>query len=413
MHFLFSSISVVYVLTTPIPEDGGDNATVEQIRKRNKWDNNDYIYRGLILKEAKYIVADASSKKFLVSNFTNYKMTNSRPVLDQYNELFGILGRFTQHKMNIDEAIQVSCIIDKLPHSWKNFKHTLKNNKEELTLVELGSHLRIEESLKAQDSDKPKGNNVAGPQTESRVLGAVVRLPDPKLKTLGERDIECIFVGYVKHSKAFRFSSIFRLSQRSLVNRTEDIGCSVVPEEITEKADLPPGLETKRKGLATFDTYALVARISTIRLLIAMKSIHNLTIHRMDVKTTILNGDLDEEVLNQPQGFIMPDNENKAISQLEYSRVIGCLMYVMTCTRPDIAFVVGNWSRYTSNPGTQHWQAIQRVLKYLKKTMDYRLTYTGYPSVLEGYTDASLINNTEDNSFTSGWVFLLGGSEIS
>ncbi|GJY37984.1 zinc finger, CCHC-type containing protein, partial [Tanacetum coccineum] len=35
---------------------------------------------------------------------------------------------------------------------------------------------------------------------------------------------------------------------------------------------------------------------------------------------------------------------------------------------------------YTSNPGTQHWQAIQRVLKYLKKTMDYRLMYSGYPS---------------------------------
>ncbi|GKE65459.1 hypothetical protein Tco_1519620, partial [Tanacetum coccineum] len=131
MHFLFSSISVVYVLTTPIPEDGGDNATVEQIRKRNKWDNNDYICRGLILK-----VADASSKKFLVSNFTNYKMTDSRPVMQQYNELLVIL----------------------------NFKHTLKNKKEELTLVELGSHLRIEESLKVQDRDKPKGNNVAGQQ---------------------------------------------------------------------------------------------------------------------------------------------------------------------------------------------------------------------------------------------------------
>ncbi|GKA95641.1 hypothetical protein Tco_0817736, partial [Tanacetum coccineum] len=49
------------------------------------------------------------------------------------------------------------------PHSWKDFKHTLKHLKEELTLVELGSHLRIEESLKVQDSDKLKGNNVAGP----------------------------------------------------------------------------------------------------------------------------------------------------------------------------------------------------------------------------------------------------------
>ncbi|GKF59657.1 hypothetical protein Tco_0176443 [Tanacetum coccineum] len=50
------------------------------------------------------------------------------------------------------------------------------------------------------------------------------------------------------------------------------------------------------------------------------------------------------------------------------------------------------------------------VLKYLKKTIDYSLLYSGYPSVLEGYTDASWFSNTEDNSFTSGWVFLLGGA---
>ncbi|GJY84293.1 hypothetical protein Tco_0497669 [Tanacetum coccineum] len=160
----------------------------------------------------------------------------------------------------------------------------------------------------------------------------------------------------------------------------------------------------------------------------------------MDVKTTFLNGELDKEVyMNQPQGFIMLGNENKdigeddvilvstpmdtskklmpnngqAVSQLKYSRVIGCLMYAMTCTRPDIAFAVGKLSKYTSNPGTQHWQAIQSVLKYLKKTMDYRLKYTGYPSVLEGYIDASWISNTEYNSSTSGWVFLLGGDAIS
>ncbi|GKD06185.1 zinc finger, CCHC-type containing protein, partial [Tanacetum coccineum] len=50
---------------------------------------------------------------------------------------------------------------------------------------------------------------------------------------------------------------------------------------------------------------------------------------------------------------LMP-NSGLAVSQLEYSRVIGCLMYTMTCTRPDIAFAVGKLSGYTSNPGTQH-----------------------------------------------------------
>ncbi|GJV62468.1 hypothetical protein Tco_1468568 [Tanacetum coccineum] len=62
----------------------------------------------------------------------------------------------------MDETIHVSCIIDKIPLSWKDFKHTLKHQKEELTLVELGSHLRIEEPLIVQDNDKPKGNNVVG-----------------------------------------------------------------------------------------------------------------------------------------------------------------------------------------------------------------------------------------------------------
>nr|GFA17484.1 zinc finger, CCHC-type [Tanacetum cinerariifolium] len=49
MHFLLSSMSVVYVLTTPMPANGGDNPIVEQVKKRVKWDNDDYVYRGLIL----------------------------------------------------------------------------------------------------------------------------------------------------------------------------------------------------------------------------------------------------------------------------------------------------------------------------------------------------------------------------
>ncbi|GKC55786.1 zinc finger, CCHC-type containing protein [Tanacetum coccineum] len=189
----------------------------------------------------------------------------------------------------------------------------------------------------------------------------------------------------------------------------------------------------------------------------------------MDVKTTFLNGDLEEEVyMKQPEGFIMPRNEHKAdqvqvdktkeflslnfsmkdmreadvilgirtkredkvntpldltiklmpntcrdVDQLEYSRVIGCLMYAMTSTLPDIAYVVGKLSRYTSNPSTHHWHAIMRVFKNLKKTIDYGLSYVGFPLVLEGYSDASWITNSEDHTSTTGWVFLLGGGAIS
>ncbi|CAM8895716.1 unnamed protein product [Rhodiola kirilowii] len=106
-------------------------------------------------------------------------------------------------------------------------------------------------------------------------------------------------------------------------------------------------------------------------------------------------------------------NKGAPVSQLEYSRVIGSLMYAMTSTRPDIAFAVGKLSRYTSNPSKDHWRAVHRVLRYLKGTMNLGLVYSEFPSVIEGYSDASWISNEEDHSSTSGWVFLLGGGAIS
>lgn len=64
-------------------------------------------------------------------------------------------------------------------------------------------------------------------------------------------------------------------------------------------------------------------------------------------------------------------------------------MYLMNCTRSDIAYTVSKLSRYTSNPGVEHWKAIIRVLRYLRFTRNIGLNYTRYPAVLEGYYDAS------------------------
>ena len=82
-------------------------------------------------------------------------------------------------------------------------------------------------------------------------------------------------------------------------------------------------------------------------------------------------------------------NIGQSISQLEYSRIIGSLMYVMNCTRPDIAYSVSKLSRYMSNPGVDHWKANIRVLRYLRYTQNYGLHYTRYLAVLEGYSDAN------------------------
>ncbi|KAK4391389.1 Retrovirus-related Pol polyprotein from transposon TNT 1-94 [Sesamum angolense] len=68
----------------------------------------------------------------------------------------------------------------------------------------------------------------------------------------------------------------------------------------------------QKEGIDYFDTYSPVARLTTIRVLIALASMYNLSIHQMDVKTTFLYGELKEEVyMDQPEGFAANDNEHK------------------------------------------------------------------------------------------------------
>ena len=82
-------------------------------------------------------------------------------------------------------------------------------------------------------------------------------------------------------------------------------------------------------------------------------------------------------------------NIGQSISQLEYSHIIRSLMYVMNCTRLDIAYSVSKLSRYTSNPRVENWKAIIRVLRYLRYTLKYGLYHTRYPAVLEEYSVAN------------------------
>lgn len=91
--------------------------------------------------QTKYLIEDATSKKFLVSNFMRFNMVDNKPIMEQLHEIQHILSQFQQKDMNMDESIVVSSIIEKLPPSWKDFKKSLKHKKEDLTLEELAQHL--------------------------------------------------------------------------------------------------------------------------------------------------------------------------------------------------------------------------------------------------------------------------------
>ncbi|XP_074305573.1 secreted RxLR effector protein 161-like [Silene latifolia] len=106
-------------------------------------------------------------------------------------------------------------------------------------------------------------------------------------------------------------------------------------------------------------------------------------------------------------------NVGDSVSQHKYSQIIGSLLHLTNFSRPDNAYAVCRLARYTHNPSTAHWNALERVFRYLKGTMNYAIHYCGFPGVVEGYSDASWIADIDETKATSGYVFLLGGGAVS
>ncbi|XP_031256212.1 uncharacterized protein LOC116114197 [Pistacia vera] len=67
------------------------------------------------------------------------------------------------------------------------------------------------------------------------------------------------------------------------------------------------------------------------------------------------------------------EHERDYMAKAPYASAIDSLMYAMVCTRPDIAHVVGVVSRYMSNQGKQHWEAVKWIIRYLKGTTNSAL----------------------------------------
>ncbi|CAN1129238.1 Secreted RxLR effector protein 161, partial [Linum perenne] len=106
-------------------------------------------------------------------------------------------------------------------------------------------------------------------------------------------------------------------------------------------------------------------------------------------------------------------NKGASEAQTDYAQVLGCLMYIMNCTRSYIVCAISKLSCYTSNLNATHWMAMRRVLGYLKHTQNFALQYTRYPTVLEGYCDVNWITGSIVSKSTSGYVFTVGGVAVS
>ena len=106
--------------------------------------------------------------------------------------------------------------------------------------------------------------------------------------------------------------------------------------------------------------------------------------------------------------------EEEAVNQQQYQSVIGSLMYLSVCTRPDIAYAVGALARHASKPGKPHWTAVKRVLRYLNGTKNQGIIFRrGESASIVGYSDADWAGDRQDRKSTSGYLFQIAGGPIS
>ncbi|KAK2578415.1 hypothetical protein KPH14_012187 [Odynerus spinipes] len=109
------------------------------------------------------------------------------------------------------------------------------------------------------------------------------------------------------------------------------------------------------------------------------------------------------------------ENETDNLADKElYLEAIGSLLYVSQVTRPDIAFIVNKLSSFCKEPKQQHWNAVKRVFRYLKGSVDFRLKYKRVSDQkIIGYSDSDWANDTRDRKSITGCIFLMNEGPIS
>ncbi|GKA03617.1 retrovirus-related pol polyprotein from transposon TNT 1-94 [Tanacetum coccineum] len=240
----------------------------------------------------------------------------------------------------------------------------------------------------------------------------------------------------------------------------EDSGCS---RHMTGNKDLFSSDKTidgarlvaqgynQQEGIDFDETYAPVARLESIRILLAYAYAHDFMLYQMDVKSAFLNGFINEEVyVTQPLGFIdfekpnhvfklkkalyglkqapkacledskpiktpmssetklTRDEDGEPIDDTKYHGMIGSLLY-LTASRPDIMFSVCLCAHFQEALKTFHLEAVKRIFRYIKGTSHLGLWYpkgTGIETIV--YADSNHTGDYVDHKITSGICTFMG-----
>ncbi|CAM8930881.1 unnamed protein product [Rhodiola kirilowii] len=109
------------------------------------------------------------------------------------------------------------------------------------------------------------------------------------------------------------------------------------------------------------------------------------------------------------------EQEKKQMLNVPYDVAVGSIMYGMICRRPDLAFSISVLSRYMSNPGIKHWEAMKYLLRYLLGTKGLGLVYKDHEpkAGIVGYVDSDYASNRDNRKSTTAFYFTWNGNCVS
>jgi hypothetical protein len=164
--------------------------------------------------ETKYKTKKQGSDKFIIQKYFDFKMMDNVSILDQVHELQILVHKLNDLSIKIPELFQVRAIITKLPPSWNNYRKKLLHMAVELTLEQIGTHLRIEEESRIRE----------GTNSVSKV---------------NEGTVNYVLNGGVGSSKQIRVSGQTRkLLRRLIPTKTRKVGpVFIVERKVTTSED--------------------------------------------------------------------------------------------------------------------------------------------------------------------------------
>ena len=105
--------------------------------------------------------------------------------------------------------------------------------------------------------------------------------------------------------------------------------------------------------------------------------------------------------------------DSKDVITCPYREAIGCLNFASQVTRPDITYAVNKLARFSASPKAVHWNAVKRVMRYLKATINCSITYGGSEEGVVGHCDSDWGGDELERRSTTGYVFTLHGGAVA